>query len=132
MKATVIFVDDEVDFLDMLKILFKEEVRSGRYDILTFEGGVDCLSYLDQHHDNIPIIFLMLDINMPQMNGFVLLDKIKSLYPHIEVHMATAYGGDDYKQKAKKLGASLYFEKPIDIEEVKAVIEQKISQQEPT
>ena len=54
---------------------------------------------------------------MPAINGFDLLKKIKDCFD-VAVYMVTAYNRDDYKQKAKKLGAIDLIAKPINFKEL--------------
>ena len=111
--ATAIIIDDEImgrmalrqklkDFLPQLKVL--GEAESG-------EEGIKLIGELQPQ-----IVFL--DIEMPGMNGFEMLKKLKEKKFHII--FTTAY--DQYAIKAIKFAAFDYLLKPIDIEELKITI----------
>lgn len=128
-KPKVIFVDDEVDMLDIYKINFKEDVKSGKFDLHCFENGQQCYDYISQNSSDIEIIFLLSDIKMPVMDGFSLLTKIKKDFPKIEVFMGSAFGDQANMEKAKKLGATDFFVKPVDLDVVEKIINMSLERQ---
>ena len=76
--------------------------------------GIEALSAIDKHHPQL----IFLDIEMPKMNGFEMLNTIKEKNFHII--FTTAY--DQYAIKAIKYAAFDYLLKPIDIEELKTAV----------
>jgi two-component system LytT family response regulator len=114
-----VILDDEPNCCKTLALLLKEyckEVSS----INTFYHPQKALSYLKTE----PVDLLFLDIDMPGMNGFDLLDKLLPVsYPIV---FTTAY--DQYAIKAIKYSAFDYLLKPIDEEELVQVID-RIKQQ---
>ena len=123
----VVFVDDEEMMHQLFKISFKQEIRSKLFNLKTFLNGKECLDYLEKSYSDISILFLITDINMPVVNGMELLKEIKDKYPNIEVYMASAYSGEDYINQSMELGASDYFVKPIDFENIRKIISNKIA-----
>jgi CheY-like chemotaxis protein len=59
-------------------------------------------------------IAILSDINMPGMDGLDLLGEIKRRYPELPVMMVTAYGDDERRRRAEKMGAAEFLTKPID------------------
>jgi DNA-binding response OmpR family regulator len=53
------------------------------------------------------------------MNGLELLRRIKQTPPPIPVCMMTAYGNDEYRQKAREYGSDGYLTKPVDFDDLK-------------
>ena len=125
-KPVAIFVDDEEDFLTVIRLQFRKEVREGKFDLLTFENGQKCLDYLKENYSNPKILLVLSDINMPVLDGIGLLKEIKSLYPSIEISMASAYDDEERKKRVASYGASNYFVKPIDFEIVRKIINDQI------
>ncbi len=76
-------------------------------------NGEDCLSKLQENASEISLIIL--DWNMPIMDGYEVLLKIrsKSEYDHIQILMATADGVEEDIVKAVKAGADSYLVKPF-------------------
>ncbi|MBS5522261.1 MAG: AraC family transcriptional regulator [Clostridiales bacterium] len=69
-----------------------------------------------------PVDIILCDIEMPDGSGISLLEWVKSYYPHIECIMLTCHAEFDYLRQAMRLGCMDYVLKPIEYEELKAVI----------
>ena len=106
----IVAVDDSNVILKMIKnVLNKEE-----YDLHPFSTGKRALEYLVQK-DNIPDL-IILDIEMPEMNGYAVLERIKKM-EHLEgvpVIFLTANGEKRQVIKAVSGGVKDYMVKPID------------------
>ncbi len=113
----------------MLKVLIvddEENARLGLSKLLSSEGylvaaaadGFEALHYLKRE----PVDLVITDINMPGMSGLVFLHELRTLYPQLNVIMLTAYGGVDSYLDAMNRGASEYLNKPVRLEDLKAVI----------
>ncbi|NJO87579.1 MAG: response regulator transcription factor [Chloroflexia bacterium] len=85
----------------------------------TFTDPVKALKKLP--HINPDLVFL--DINMPGLNGFQLLEKLENF--NFNVIFTTAY--DEYAIKAFKFGAANYLLKPIDIDDLIAAVKRIMS-----
>lgn len=117
---TVILIDDEAK--GRLALREKLSAYCPQVQVLAeASNGKDAL-LLIQHHKP-QLIFL--DIEMPRMNGFEMLNALPE--KNFQVIFTTAY--DQYAIKAIKYAAFDYLLKPIDIEELKAAVE-KISTKE--
>ncbi|MGB0864771.1 MAG: LytR/AlgR family response regulator transcription factor, partial [Saprospiraceae bacterium] len=100
-----IAIDDEQDSLSILKILLK------RYcpDIEVVGASTSPLEGIKMINKEKPNL-VFLDISMPGMDGFELLENLK--YREFEVIFTTAH--DEYAIKAFQVGAVHYLLKPID------------------
>lgn len=65
---------------------------------------------------------VILDIRLPDLDGLMLLQRIRELDPHIQVVMITAFQDMETTIKAMQYGAFEYIYKPIDIKELEGVI----------
>lgn len=110
----VLFVDDEIELHSLVKQKFKNELRSNMFELECFENGKHCFEFVDNNAEKINFLIIVTDLNMPVMNGFELLHKIKEKYPHIPVTISSAYGDRGTIEKAKSMGARDFYEKPID------------------
>lgn len=112
-KPTILVVDDTPDNLHLLSALFKDEYR-----VRVAHNGEKALSIC--HSDNPPDLML-LDIMMPDMDGFEVAQKMRE-HPASEtipVIFVTAMDTDDARLKGMELGAVDFVTKPIDPEILK-------------
>lgn len=116
MVIKVLIVDDSAS--DRLII---QSILKG-YTIYTACDGVQALQMLEKHAD---INMMILDINMPNMNGFQVLDAVKSDERHKELCtiILTNYEELENEIKGLQLGAVDYIRKPIHMKSLKARIE---------
>ena len=86
----------------------------------TAVNGRDCLEKLakDKHVD-----IILMDIEMPIMNGVEATREVKSLYPHIKIIMLTVFDNDDLVFDAIQAGADGYLLKDVQPEHLKNGIE---------
>ena len=124
----VLFVDDEVDFLDTLL----KRMRKRRVNVSGVKSGEDALEWLSGNAADV----VVLDVRMPGMDGIETLRAIKKLNPLVEIIMLTGHANLEVARKGMELGAFDYLMKPIDIDELlykvqdackkKSIHEQKI------
>lgn len=105
--ASVLLVDDETDFLDLLS----ERLRNRGMSVSTVTCGQDALQMIDQHDFDIVVI----DLSMPGMDGIETIKRIKARRPHTETIMLTGHATLQSGIEAMKCGAEDYLEKPADI-----------------
>jgi two-component system NtrC family response regulator len=84
------------------------------YETLTANSGMEALEILN--HANADVDLVLTDMKMPVMDGIELLEKIKTINPHLPVMMMTAYGTVEKAVEAMQKGAYNYILKPFDNE----------------
>lgn len=107
-KNRFMVVDDELIVRESLAAWLEKEQAS----VDRAESGEQALDFMEQNLYDI----LFVDIKMPGMGGFGLLEKVKELFPTTVVVIITAYGTVDHAVKAMKLGADDFLVKPFDPE----------------
>lgn len=97
----------------LMRRVIAKVVTSLGFHAIEAENGADCLAKLRKHASS--IVLIILDWNMPVMDGYEVLEKIRAQdeYNHIPVLMATADGVKGDVVKAIKAGASAYLVKPF-------------------
>lgn len=108
---TILVVDDEKNYLVVLEALLSEE----GYEVLTTPNPSEALDIIN----HVDLDLVITDMKMPQMDGIVLLEKIKQINPNLPVIMMTAYGTIEKAVEAMKKGAFDYITKPFENEELK-------------
>lgn len=83
-SETILIVDDE----PALVFLAEEILSSFGYKTFTALSAIEALDILDEEQN---IDFLLSDIVMPEMDGYVLAEKVKEKYPHIIIQFASGY-----------------------------------------
>jgi DNA-binding NtrC family response regulator len=114
----ILIVDDEQSVRDSLSLLLKES-----YDVVVAAGGEEALAQLDS--GSAPDVVL-LDILMPGRDGLEVLRRVKEIDAKIPVVILTGAGSVRGAVQAMQCGAANYLNKPFDVAELKAVIEQSL------
>lgn len=110
----ILIVDDETDTHLLYKLKFRKLFADVKdVNLVFFLSGPECLSYL-QRKDIPPVDLVLTDINMPDMDGFEVLQKIQELNPKIPVYMVSAYESPEFRIRAEQLGAARFLSKPVD------------------
>lgn len=79
-------------------------------------NGIDLLEKLENNHN---VDLILMDIEMPKMNGIEATEIIKNKYPQIKIIMLTVFDNDENIFKSIKAGADGYFLKEVNPKELK-------------
>ena len=120
MKKPLIFVVDDEPESGSLLAYFLEKAG---YEVEGFTNGPDCLKALDRN----PSI-VCLDVQMPEMDGLEVLERIREQNSRIGVIMVTSNNVLDTAVQALKLGAVDYIIKPADREKILSTVEETLNQ----
>jgi DNA-binding NtrC family response regulator len=107
MTEKVLLVDDEEDFLEVMG----ERLSARGIDVTTSISAEDALEQIDKDLFDAVI----LDLQMPGMNGIEALKKIKKQHPELQVILLTGHATVEKGVEAIKLGAMDFVEKPADL-----------------
>ncbi len=94
-------VEEKLSFFDNLELKFNAM------------NGADLLEHLDKNHN---LDLILMDIEMPVMNGIDATQRVKQKYPHIKIIMLTVFDNDENIFNAIKAGADGYLLKEINAE----------------
>ena len=105
-KPMIVAIDDEAEFIDMLKNYF--EPRG--YDISVALRGTKGIELIKEKKPNV----VLMDLKMPGIDGDEVLTLLKSINPPPKVIFVTAYDdGGKTKARLLKMGAFAYVDKPV-------------------
>ncbi|WP_353779345.1 response regulator [Winogradskyella sp. 3972H.M.0a.05] len=109
MKIKVAIVDDNTFLVSAVKekLSFFEDLN---YKFSAMNGS-DLLTKLEDNHN---LDLILMDIEMPVLNGIETTEIVKQKYPHIKIIMLTVFDNDENIFKAIKAGADGYLLKDID------------------
>ena len=112
-KATILVAEDT----DSNYLLIKSILRN-KYTLIHAHNGSDAIKLWKQNEVNL----ILMDINMPQMDGITATKEIRKENKQIPVIAATAYAFDGDRQKALEAGCTDYIAKPIKPKELLTMI----------
>jgi CheY-like chemotaxis protein len=113
-KKAILAVDDNPEHLELLAVNLTE----AGYRLIVVNSGAEALKTIEIEKPGL----VLLDMLMPEMNGFEVLKRIKAIYPDIPVAMVTSVWDDEEGKKCLEAGAFDYITKPIDFDHLKNVI----------
>ena len=119
----LLVVDDEEDVAPMFRQSMRPEVRRGRYKLVFAGSGVEALECLEREPD---VDLVITDINMPEMDGLVLLERLSQQPRDLRSVVLSAYGDMRNIRAAMGLGAVDFVVKPVDFDDMRDTIERTL------
>lgn len=104
-KPKILFIDDDKNFLELFAPLFEMQ----EMDVIPVASAQEALEVLASN----AIEVIVSDMQMPEMTGVDLFNRVQDSYPDIPVILLTASGTTEAAMQALKRGAFHFFEKPI-------------------
>jgi len=123
-QPVVMVVDDSVT----IRTVTKNFLERHKYSVITAKDGLDALGKLEQEKPDI----ILLDIEMPRMDGLEFAEKIKSNpnFSDIPIIMITFVAGEAHKSRALKLGINKFMSKPYQetdlLDTIELLLEKKL------
>ena len=119
-KGTILYVEDNPDN----RLLVRRVLLSEDYSLLEATDAREALSVLTTARPDL----ILMDINMPDMDGYTLTAKIKSLpgFERVPILAVTANVMRGDKEKTLEAGCDGYIQKPLDIDQLTREIERFI------
>jgi DNA-binding response OmpR family regulator len=117
--AKIMVVDDDKGILNLLKRF----LASLGYETILADNGEEALQRMNEKPE-----IVILDIMMPGMNGFEVLDKIKEQTPSTEVIVITGLEDTGLGIECLERGAFEFMPKPLNFDHLKFLLEFKLKQ----
>ncbi|WP_299977313.1 response regulator [Desulfobacula sp.] len=108
MSEKVLLVDDEKEFLEIMS----ERMTARGMVVTTTDSADKALSILKKESFDA----IVMDFQMPGMDGMEALKAIKNLKPELQIILLTGYATVEKTVEAMKIGATDFLEKPADLE----------------
>ena len=108
-KKIILVVDDEPDFLDMIKL----RLEANNFEVIAASSGKQALESIKGRR----IDAVLLDILMPEIDGLEVLKQIRQENKDLPVFIITAFSSEERFRMANKLNASGFIVKTNDLKE---------------
>ena len=116
-KGSILYVEDNPDN----RVLIRRVLESEDYLVFEAENANDAFNHLETHKPDL----ILMDINMPDVDGYTLTAQIKSIpgFEKTPIIALTANVMRGDREKSIQAGCDGYIQKPIDIDNVTQQIE---------
>lgn len=114
--ANIILVDDE----DIVRNITQELLQKLGYNVFSFSTGIKALNFYKENHQSIDLV--VLDLNMPEMNGIELFAKMKEIDFNLNAALLTGYGRNTDVDDLLSLGFKKILQKPISMARLSDVV----------
>ena len=123
MTATILVVDDELDLEELVLQKFRKQIRDGAMRFVFAHDGIEALQSIEQYPH---VDMVVSDINMPRMDGLLLLRKLQEAEDNKSTIIVSAYGDMRNIRTAMNRGAFDFLTKPIDFDDLEMTIDKTI------
>jgi DNA-binding NtrC family response regulator len=113
-RATLLVIDDEPGMLALVE-RFASRLN---FTVVSHSGGASALAHISQVHPDVVIV----DLQMPEINGLEVLRSIRDVDPACAVILMTGHASVDSAIEAVRLGALDYLTKPLDLDRLRDLL----------
>lgn len=114
-KNRILVIDDEAEIRSVVASFFSQK----GYGVVEASGGAQGLQFAKTEKFHV----VLLDLNMPQMDGITVLKNLRKINPDLQVIIMTGHATVENAVQAMKLGAADYVLKPFNLHELEARIQ---------
>jgi diguanylate cyclase (GGDEF)-like protein len=118
----ILVVDDEIELERLIKQRFRRQIRSKQFEFIFARNGREALDKLQQSEDAALFGVVLTDLNMPEMDGFILLGVLPEIDETLKAVVVSAYSDLKNIRAAMNRGAFDFLTKPIDFEDLEITL----------
>src|SRR5512146_1649853 len=122
--AKILAVDDEPDFEALLTQRFRRRIRSQEFSFVFAHHGEEALQILEADPE---IELMLLDINMPVMDGLTVLSHLHDRKTAVKAIIVSAYGDMANLRTAMNRGAFDFVTKPVDLSDLEITVRKALA-----
>jgi adenylate cyclase len=123
-SAKILAVDDEPDFELLIRQRFRVQIRDEEFEFRFAHHGGEALAALSAEPD---IDLMLLDINMPVMDGLTLLSELRERQLEVQAIIVSAYGDMTNLRTAMNRGAFDFVTKPVDLRDLEITVRKALA-----
>jgi CheY-like chemotaxis protein len=117
-QPKILLLDDDEDFLALYKEILTQHLPSGP-EVKTANAAARALGMLQDE----PFSLLVVDLNMPKMDGLQVLSIARRKHPHLRLMVLTALRDEQFRTRAYAMGVDQYWIKPESDQEMGLLME---------
>jgi adenylate cyclase len=122
--SRILAVDDEPDFEQLIRQRFRKQIRDGEFSFAFARHGEEGLAAIDADPT---IDLILLDINMPVMDGLTMLARLRERQSALRSIIVSAYGDMENLRTAMNRGAFDFVTKPVDLNDLETTIRKTLA-----
>ncbi len=115
----LLVVDDEIDMESLFRLRFRRDIREGRLDLRFLSDPAEAIDVVAENPD---LEVIITDLNMPEVHGLELIERIETMDRPVKIIVLTAYGDMPNIRAAMMRGAFDFLVKPLDVKDLKATL----------
>ncbi len=117
-KKRVLVVDDHPPTVALVRAILDAEKHT-QYEVVEAGTGTDCLKAVDQKG---PFDLILLDVNLPDMDGFSVCKALRSVETRVPIVFVTAQGDLKDFAAGREAGGDSYLVKPISRNSLRSIV----------
>ena len=122
MRHKILVVDDDLATLELMDFQLSDE----GFEVSTAENGQKGIEQIEENDFDL----VLTDLQLPDFSGIEMVKRCKEMSPETEIIMITGFGSMEKAIEATKAGAFYYVEKPVEIEDLRILIEKAIERKQ--
>ena len=120
-KPAILLVDDEPLTLKNLKTIFEK----ADFDVMTAQHGLEAIAVYEHKKNQIDVI--LSDIELPEMDGWMLHSRLKEINPQVKVIFTSGYHNPDIQARCEREGIQALISKPFKLDEVVSIVRSRMA-----
>lgn len=121
-ERSILLVDDDKDFCFLIKMMLKKT----RVKLYFANNGEEAIEFMGKA-ERPEIELILLDIQMPLISGYTLIELFKSTYPGTKIMAVTAFGMSGERENCLDMGFDEYLAKPFDEPDLFSLIDRLLN-----
>jgi len=117
-RKRILVVDDHAPTVALVRAILDAEKHT-QYDVVEANSGTECLKAVDQKG---PFDLILLDVNLPDMDGFSVCRALRSVETRVPIVFVTAQGDLKDFAAGREAGGDSYLVKPISRNSLRSIV----------
>lgn len=118
-NKTILIAEDE----EFIRFYFREVIKNYKSKIIFANNGLEAVKYFSENKN---IDLVLMDLNMPEMNGYAACKEILKMNPKTKIIAQTAFASNDEREKCLNSGFVDYITKPLSTEVIISTIKKHL------